>query len=214
MSLLTSLVFSTLLLSRTLAASFPNPKQPKALAHLDERTPWEKDYEALPWDHLAENEFFPRHSFLTSDSQEAIAKDSKPTPTGTYPTNTLPNRSLLVRDQFTFTCPTSVHCVDGGCCEFGDYCAIRDGILGCCPIGSECDAGPIPGCQTSCFGSCCDDITRGQSAATCSPAPGDQGQASGVCKAYTPPQATGGATGRGAPPPPPPADRCNESQEL
>lgn len=69
MSLITGLAFSSLLLSHTLAALFP--KQPKELAHLDERTLWEKDYETLPWDD-AENEFFPRHSFLTSDSQKAI----------------------------------------------------------------------------------------------------------------------------------------------
>ncbi|KAL2055131.1 hypothetical protein ABVK25_004469 [Lepraria finkii] len=106
MSLITGLAFSSLLLSHTLAALFP--KQPKERAHLDERTLWEKDYETLPWDDLAENEFFPRQSFLTSDSQKAVAKDSKPTPTGTHPTNTLPSRRLLVHDQFTFTCPTSV----------------------------------------------------------------------------------------------------------
>lgn len=28
----------------------------------------------------------------------------------------------------------------------------QDGILGCCPIGSECDAGPIPGCQIHALG--------------------------------------------------------------
>jgi hypothetical protein len=63
------------------------------------------------------------------------------------PTKTKLGRNLNPRTSFTFTCPTSVQCNDGGCCMIGDYCAIRDGALGCCPIGSLCDASPIPGCS-------------------------------------------------------------------
>jgi len=70
------------------------------------------------------------------------------TETGHFPpTKTKPGRNLNPRASFTFVCPTSVQCNDGGCCMIGDYCAIRDEALGCCPIGSLCDASPIPGCS-------------------------------------------------------------------
>jgi hypothetical protein len=61
-------------------------------------------------------------------------------------TKTIPGR-IDARQSFTFNYPTSVQCADGGCCPIGDYCAIRSGQLGCYPIGSLCDASPIPGCS-------------------------------------------------------------------
>ena len=33
-----------------------------------------------------------------------------------------------------FSCPTDVQCIDGGCCKLGDYCAVKNGALGCCPV--------------------------------------------------------------------------------
>ncbi|MCJ1321486.1 hypothetical protein MMC15_006831, partial [Xylographa vitiligo] len=36
-------------------------------------------------------------------------------------------------DEFTYSCPTDVQCSNGGCCSLGDYCAIENGMLGCCP---------------------------------------------------------------------------------
>ena len=36
-------------------------------------------------------------------------------------------------DEFTYSCPTDVQCVNGGCCSLGDFCAIANGQLGCCP---------------------------------------------------------------------------------
>ena len=36
-------------------------------------------------------------------------------------------------DEFTYSCPTDVQCVNGGCCPLGDFCAILNGQLGCCP---------------------------------------------------------------------------------
>jgi hypothetical protein len=94
-SLLTSLTFSSLLLSHTLAASFLAPKHPKTPAQLEKQNLRDEDYKTLPWDDLAENEFFPRHSFLSSNPQEAIPQNPNPAPTPTYPTKTLPNRRLF-----------------------------------------------------------------------------------------------------------------------
>jgi len=110
-----------------------------------------------------------------------------------------PHRKLFGRqapptDEFTYSCPTDVQCDNGGCCPLGDYCAIKNGQLGCCPIGSLCDASPIPGCGTSCYGICCDAIQTLIGQRICSPTPGPQGEASGVCMGveptsplYTPP---------------------------
>ena len=49
---------------------------------------------------------------------------------------TFPYRNLFARqtDEFTFSCPTDVQCNNGGCCSLGDYCAIDNGQLGCCPV--------------------------------------------------------------------------------
>ena len=44
-------------------------------------------------------------------------------------------RMLAVRSEFMFSCTTVVQCiVDGGCCKLGDYCTIKNGALGCCPV--------------------------------------------------------------------------------
>jgi hypothetical protein len=89
-------------------------------------------------------------------------------------------------DEFTYSCPTDVQCNNGGCCSLGDYCAIQNGQLGCCPVGSLCDASPIPGCSVSCYGICCDAVHTLIGELICSPTPGAQGEASGVCAGVEP----------------------------
>jgi len=69
---------------------------------------------------------------------DELDDDKIPTPAkfkDYVPTKTRSGRGRIVlpRTEFTFSCPTSVQCNDGGCCQIGDYCAIRDGNLGCCP---------------------------------------------------------------------------------
>ncbi|MCJ1405144.1 hypothetical protein MMC11_008370 [Xylographa trunciseda] len=49
-----------------------------------------------------------------------------------------PHRKYFARqapptDEFTYSCPTDVQCDNGGCCSLGDFCAIDNGQLGCCP---------------------------------------------------------------------------------
>jgi hypothetical protein len=95
-------------------------------------------------------------------------------------------KNLAPRSTFTFKCPTSVQCNDGGYCPVGDYCAIRNGAVGCCPIGSLCDAVPIPGCSISYYGICCDYVQGLIGEPSCSPTPGAGGQASGLCTGVGP----------------------------
>ena len=56
------------------------------------------------------------------------------TKTYKYSGRALRRGNIAVRDEFTYSCPTDVQCNNGGCCSLGDYCAIRDGQLGCCPV--------------------------------------------------------------------------------
>jgi hypothetical protein len=154
------------------------PKELKALEEFNDRVLRHESYQSLPWQELAEANFYPREFFTPQfnlvdalekvDDEEEIEDDTL-SPADSDPQS--PSRTvghvrsvvrlgdklknLGPRSTFTFTCPTSVQCNDGGCCPLGDYCAIRNGAVGCCPIGSLCDAVPILGCSVSCYGICC-----------------------------------------------------------
>jgi len=152
------------------------------------------EYHALPWQDWAKDHFYPREAY---ERQMGFSDNDADDEDDMEPTRTLPEdkvKHLLPRSTYTFSCPTSVQCINGGCCPVGDYCAIRNGQYGCCPIGSECDNMPIPGCATSCFGICCDLVNGLIGQPSCSPTPGLGGQASGLCigiapssPLYTPP---------------------------
>ncbi|MCJ1384963.1 hypothetical protein MMC17_008081 [Xylographa soralifera] len=51
----------------------------------------------------------------------------------TFPPRRHVPRQAPPTDEFTYSCPTDVQCSNGGCCSLGDYCAIDNGMLGCCP---------------------------------------------------------------------------------
>lgn len=162
-------------------------------------------------DHAGE----PFEAYLDDEDDSKFLKEAK-TATGERQEPPTKSKGLKPRSSYTFICPTSVQCNDGGCCPIGDYSAIRDGSLGCCPIGSLCDASPIPGCSVysperfefvdgrSCYGICCDIIQDLIGEKICSPTPGDGGQASGVCTGVEPtsPLFT------------PPSGNCNLAAEL
>ncbi|KAK0829358.1 hypothetical protein LTR54_000022 [Friedmanniomyces endolithicus] len=164
-------------------------------------------YHNLPWEELSEFDFYPRaypvqqpyHEIVEQDIEDDISDPQAELGTKTVveadhielPSKTInaspsilpskADRSIFPRSSFTFSCPTSVQCADGGCCMIGDYCAIRNGQLGCCPLGSLCDVSPIPGCNLSCYGICCDLVQGLVGSTACSSTTGDGGQASGIC---------------------------------
>jgi len=121
---------------------FERPARNARVMEFDDRFVMKED---SPYD----EEFLAR--FAVDDTGNTIVVELPLLPSteiGQFPpTKTKPGTNLNPRSSFTFTCPTSVQCNDGGCCALGDYCAIKDGSLGCCPIGSLCDASPIPGCS-------------------------------------------------------------------
>ncbi|KAK0282277.1 hypothetical protein LTR35_000684 [Friedmanniomyces endolithicus] len=164
-------------------------------------------YHNLPWEELSEFDFYPRaypvqqpyHEIVEPDIEDDISVPQAELGTKTEveadhmepPSKTInaspsilpskADRSIFPRSSFTFICPTSVQCDSGGCCAIGDYCAIRNGQLGCCPLGSLCDVSPIPGCNISCYGVCCDIVQGLVGSTACSSTTGDGGQASGIC---------------------------------
>ncbi len=81
----------------------------------------------------------------------------------------------------SFDDPGTIECGGGGSCLIGNYCAIKNGEVGCCPLGSDCDRYPIPGCQVSCFGVCCDQRSD-LSSPICNPCVNAQFEYSGECK--------------------------------
>lgn len=170
------------------------PAVPSVLREFNDRILRAEAYHNLPWSDLANFNFFPREFFAQPPSLETPdledydgtspggeeEDDLSPTRTSTA------SKAVFARSTFTFICPTSVQCNDGGCCPLGDYCALRNGQEGCCPLGSLCDASPIPGCSVSCYGTCCDTVPNIIGEPVCSPTPGAGGQASGTCTGVAP----------------------------
>ena len=135
------------------SASGPAPADPEvpegSLQRYKDSIIRSEAYQSLPWVELAANySFFPR-DFPRPMPFEVHEEYYKATPTktaGWWPWNMEPtrtrsepqqrgnNKALLPRSTYTFSCPTSVQCNDGGCCNLGDYCAIKEGQLGCCPM--------------------------------------------------------------------------------
>ena len=76
-----------------------------------------------------EDTFIPFPNDEDDDDSVDEEFNKPPTPASGVHLNHLPARST-----FTFSCPTSVQCVNGGCCPLGDYCALVNGMEGCCPL--------------------------------------------------------------------------------
>ncbi|KAH6871627.1 hypothetical protein B0T10DRAFT_260255 [Thelonectria olida] len=168
-------------------------------------------YHGLPWEEYSKQSFFPReqqHRFRLADSDRqnaflpTLASDDR-APTKTVPISLMRRafeNGCGPKNCFTFLCPTSVQCLDGGCCPLGDYCAIKGGILGCCSLTAPpCDTDPIPGCSVSCYGICCDLVQGIIGEPICSSTVGDGGQPSGICTDPPPPASGSLPTNSGCP---------------
>jgi len=185
------------------AHSTPRDQSPEEWARQQNDQRFNQEaYHGLPWEEYSKQGFFPREPqrrLRLADSDRQNAFPPTLTSGDLAPTKTDP-MSLMPRafdgsgcsldgtpNCFTFICPTSVQCNDGGCCPLGEYCAIKHGTFGCCPLtGPQCDTEPIPGCSVSCYGICCDVIQGIIGEPTCSSTVGDGGQASGICTGPVP----------------------------
>lgn len=113
---------------------------PRELRQFNKKVLLRDSYQSLPWEDLALADFYPRQLYkilpleqaaLSDEAEGDLDDDETPTP-GKVEDWTLTKTRNGRGSEFTFSCPTSVQCNDGGYCLIGDYCAIRDGTLGCC----------------------------------------------------------------------------------
>jgi hypothetical protein len=187
------------------AHSAPRDETPEEWARDQTNRRFEQEaHRGPPWEDYNKQGFISRApqsrlGLAESDRQNALPPTRTPhdlAPTRTYAslTRRAPQTSADLgtftcipgKDCYTFSCPTSVQCADGGCCPIGDYCGIKEGMLGCCTFDVPCDTAPIPGCSVSCYGICCDLVQDIIGEPVCSPTPGRQNQASGICTGVGP----------------------------